>query len=202
MRLRLCSSLLALTAVTISTQAGADPVLRITRDVRGDFVLFGNAAGYECGNDAIDPIVGDVSACPNPNQMNQSDTSPDLFWRSQDPDATSATADGGIDVSEARTTAILDLPPGATVNYARIYWAGLLADATGADDAILLERPGGALSATISADDSATVDRGVRLWYQSSADITTQLQANGDGAYRVSGLASIDLRALNSADPI
>ncbi|HVJ20194.1 MAG TPA: hypothetical protein VM686_32490, partial [Polyangiaceae bacterium] len=185
----------------ISGQAGAAPTLRVQRDLRGDFVMFGNAAGYECGNGADDPVVGTVT-CPGGNQTNQNDTSPDLFWRSEDPNSTSAVASNNIDWTEARTTAILSLPPGATIAYARIYWAGLVDDPAGADNAILLERPNGALSATITADDSATVDRANRLWYQSTADITAELVANGEGGYRVSGLATIDIRSTATEDPI
>ncbi len=185
--------------------AHADPTLREQFDLKGDFTMFGNSAGYECGNDELPPVVGAVT-CPNPNGDNQSDTSVDLFWRSEDPGAGQATANGTITLNQARTTAVLGLPSGATIRYARIYWAGLVDQGDGADSSISLARPDGSFDETVTADDTFTVDRGGNgndnIWYQSTADITDLLVEHGTGAYRASGLASIDIRNLDNEDPM
>ena len=180
----------------VSERASAQPVLRVQYDQRGDFVMIGNSSGYECGNTPIPPVVGDVM-CPGGDQ---DDTSPDVYWRSA---ANNATADDTIAPGDARTTAVLALPSGATVTYARLYWAGHVDSGDGADDAVLLDRPGGDLDETVAADDSWTVDApGGFAWYQSTADVTELVTEHGDGAYRLGGIASFDFRGEDTEDPV
>jgi uncharacterized repeat protein (TIGR01451 family) len=202
------TSFALLATLGLVQSAHAAPTQRVQFDQRGDFLMFGNTAGYECKSDGgvtpTNPVVGDAD-CGGQTNAQRNDTSPDIFWRSEDPGAGQATANDGITAAQARTTAILNLPAGATVTYARLYWAGRVATANGADNAITLERPGGALNTTVAADDSNTVVRNAgdnQTWYQSSADITDLVTDNGNGAYRVSGIASIDIADIDNDDPM
>ncbi len=197
-------ALLATLGLVQSAQAA--PTQRVQFNQRGDFLMFGNTTGYECKSNGgvvrTVPVVGTAN-CAGQTAGQLNDTSPDIFWRSDD--AGDAQANDGITVANARSTAMLNLPAGATVTYARLYWAGRVATATGADSAVTLQRPGGALNATVAADDSNTVVRNVgdgELWYQSTADITTILTQNGNGAYRLGGISSVDIVDLTNEDPV
>lgn len=185
-------------AIGFGEGAQAAPVLRVQYDQRGDFVMIGNSSGYECGNMPVAPVVGSVT-CPNGNQ---NDTSPDVYWRAG---AQNATADDSVLPAEARTTAVLALPAGARVTYARLYWAGHVENVVGADDAVILDRPGGDLDETVSADASWTLrtpDEAALSWYQSTADVTELVATHGNGAYRLGGIASYDFRGESSQDPV
>ncbi len=190
----------SLGALLLAANASAAPALRKQVDQHGDIALIGNAGGYECAADAMNPapVVG-TRTCP---LTNIDDSSPDIFWRSQDPDNASALANNTITQAMSRTTAQLNLPAGAVITYARIYWAGYLANAATVDKSLLLERPGGTLNQTVMADASFTVPRGADYWYQSTADVTSLVSGLGSGLFRVSDIDSIDLRGLNNNDPI
>lgn len=193
------SGTIALAALTLSGVTFADPVLRVQFNQRGDFVMIGNSSGYDCGGDAVAPIVGDV-ACPG---SNINDSAPDLFWQSEEPGTGEATASGMIAPADARSTAMLSIPAGARISYARLYWSGYVASASGADTAVTFSRPGGDLDETISADQSWTgTSGGPNIWYQSTADVTDLLKEHEEGAYRVGGIASVDFRATNIEDPV
>ncbi len=189
----------AIAATLTALPAVAAPSLRTQVDQNGDFVLFGNTLGRECatgGNPPVPaPVVGTVGACG----ANTGDTAPDVFWRSNDPAGTAA-ANNTITVAEARSTAMLQLPAGATVTYARIYWAGLRTQTT-ADTTVRIERPGG-LNQLVNADDSFTQPRAGNTWYQSTADVTALVAGQGPGPYRVSDVASLNLVNLDDPDPI
>ena len=173
----------------------AAPTLRMQVDQRGDFALIGNAGGFECAGTEVAPIVGDV-ACPS---SGSADSSPDVFWRSSDPPAVSATADSSISAASARTTAMLNLPPRAVVTYARLYWAGFLASGAAADAQVRIERPGGALDQLVPSDVAHTVSAsGGYFWYESTADVTPLVAAAGAGPFRVSDMASAELAQLTS----
>lgn len=175
--------------------AFADPALRVQMDIRGDFVLFGNTLMHECeAMSAPDPVVGDVGMCNNENA-----NAPDTYWRSDDPANGDARADDDIAPEDARSTAMLVLPADAQVVYARLYW-GALSDATDPDESVRVQRTSSALDIEITADSSARVDEPMaasRFWYQSTADVTTLVQAQGPGAYRLAGVQSVDVRSLN-----
>ncbi|MCS6913656.1 MAG: hypothetical protein RMK29_01360 [Myxococcales bacterium] len=176
----------------------AAPRLRVQTEQRGDFLIFGNTVGFDCRPGIPNPVVGSIDR--NACGANTSDTAIDVFWRSDDP------AVGQVRVTrlaaEARSTAVLVLPPGATVTYARIYWSGGLLDGAQPGRTILIERPG-VFSQTITADASWSVDAGPSgpgapmggrgIIYQSTAEITPLLQRHGAGPYRVGGIASIEI---------
>ena len=93
---------------------------------------------------------------------------------------------------------MLSIPSGATITYARLYWARRAATA---DTSVLVERIGtGAFSTTVNADASVTATAtGVspHTYYQSTADVTALVQANGVGQYRISG---VDTRKLQQPE--
>ncbi len=162
--------------------ARGEPGLRVATDQHGDFLLIGNTIGYDCAGEN-QPIVGDVgtNAC---NQAGKDDSAPDLFWRSFDTAADKPLATKWLP-SEARSTAVLTVPTGARVTHAFLYWAATNVNSTpGAS--VLLERPGAALSQTITASQSFVSTANT---FQSVADITPIVQEYGSGAYRVGGLS-------------
>jgi uncharacterized repeat protein (TIGR01451 family) len=193
-----CTALLLL---AYARPAAADPALRVQMDLHGDFVLFGNTVAHECSTATPRipmPLVGMIGDCPDDNSY-----APDVYWRSDSPSAGEALADSQFDAGDARSTAVLVLPSGAEVAYARLYW-GALSDAGGPDTAVRLQRPSSALDAEITADDSVRVDDAMtsRFWYQSTADVTALVKAQGAGAYRVAGIDAVDIVGLNDTHPV
>ncbi len=180
---RLHSCFFVLACLSVAQVTPAAPTLRQQVNQRGDFLLVGNTLGQDCDGGTPAPVVGTVSCA---GSSNNGDSAPDLFWRSQSPAAGQAQANTSIGITEARSTSVLTLPPGATVTYARLYWAA--ESPTGAaDTAVTFDRPGG-FSQAITADQSFTI--GSENAYQSTADVTTLVAAQGNGAYRISGVNS------------
>lgn len=181
----LCS--LATTAlVAQALPAQAAPKLRYQTDQRGDALLFGNTVGWDCRQGVPQPVVGRIGACAGDVSGSQIDD----LWRADEPADGQALADAGNGPDRARSTAVLALPPGAVISYARLYWSAGRA-AGGAGTSVLIERPGVA-SQTITADDSAVlVNEGPGLVYQSTADITDLLQQIGPGALRVGRIDTV-----------
>ncbi|WP_437590194.1 DUF3344 domain-containing protein [Sorangium sp. So ce1000] len=158
---------------------------RVHVDQRGDFLLIGNTLGHECGSDIDAPVVGDIGPCGN----NTGDSAPDTFWRSDSPAEGEAEASTTITVAQARSTAVLQVPAGATVTHAYLYWGAHLGTTGTADDTVTLERPGtGSFSEEVTAIDHVETISSGRVYYQSVANITPLVQAHGSGAYRVSGI--------------
>lgn len=180
-----CCAVVASSA-TIATVAHAEPTLRVQVDQRGDFVLIGNSIGQECAAGAPAPIVGDVGACG----ADVADSSPDVYWRADAPAAGMARASVDVAPQDARSTATLDLPSGATATHAFLYWAGSLAAAASPDTEVTLDRPG-VFSEKITAVASfpATLG-GNQPMYQSVADVTALVVAHGAGAYRVADIVA------------
>ncbi len=193
---RLLTSLLA-AAVSwaFPDLAAAAPTLRRQVTVNGDFTLFGNTLAHDCAAGAA-PIVGTASgggACG----ANRNDSGVDLFWLS---DGVTAVANTSNTAAQARSTAVLSIPPGATVEYARIYWAAQNT-VNAYDSAAQLTTPDG-VTTTLTADrgTALAVRNPVEYWYQSSADVTALLRALADprGPYAISGVASRDVVGLSS----
>ncbi|MEP7049552.1 MAG: isopeptide-forming domain-containing fimbrial protein [Pseudomonadota bacterium] len=182
--------------------AQAAPVLRTQVTQHGDFVMIGNAGGFECAPGTPVPIAGSP-VCP---LTSIADSSPDVYWRSQDPNETSARADVTVTatgVTGSRTTALLALPANAVITYARVYWAGYQLNAVPVDTSLTIERPQGTLNQAVSADASVSVPRGLtNYWYQATADVTALVKTAGPGLFRVSDISSIALLGLNNNDPI
>ena len=164
-------------------------MLRHQVDQRGGFLLLGNTQGYDCAAGVPAPVVGTVGNCGS----NTADTAADIFVRSDDPNH-SALADLNITNPMARTTAVLPLPAGASVTYARIYWSAENVNAS-VDTNILVERPD-ATSQVVTADASWTQTMNSLFFYGAAADITPFVQAQGAGPFRVSGIDSVNLANL------
>jgi clumping factor A len=166
------------------TSAGGKSLApRVSLNQHGDFLILGNTMGWDCAAVGASPIVGTVGSCGS----NVIDTSPDVLWRSNDAGGT-AVADASITPELARTSAMLILPPGASISHVYIYWAGQLIGVAN-DQEILLERLDGTgwalTSEAVVADATWTT---ASDYYQCVADVTSYVQQNGGGVYRVSGL--------------
>ena len=177
----LATTLAILAALTAS--AVAQMTNRAQFMVRGDVITIGQPLGYDAGTGVPSPIVGTIGFTGG----NTPDSAPDVFWTTS---ATNATADTSIDVSQARTTAQLNLPAGATVTYARLYWAAKDAGGFG-DSSVFLIRPN-VFSVTVDDDPAArfsTLVSGVTGgFYQASADVTPIVAQYGSGPYNVMGV--------------
>ena len=173
-------------AFALAPAAAAAPQLRLQVDQNGDFLLIGNTLGHECAAGTPAPLVGTVGNCGT----NTADSSPDIFWRSESPGAGQAQANNTITLAQARSTAVLTVPPGATVSHAFLYWAG---NQAGGDNTATFDRPGG-FSQNLTALQVYTAANNT---YQSVADVTSLVQANGSGAYRVSGVTTTDFVNAN-----
>ena len=186
----LLASVLLTISLSVAATASAAPKLRFQTDVKGDIVTIGNALGQECrtldtkGETVPVPVVGTVGACGD--AITLGDSAPDVLWRSED---NSARADSAIPIDQARSTAVLAIPQGSQVLYARLYWGGNLGeDIALAASAVTLEKLGsGGGSATLvpnaNTDVSTTVGGGGGLVYQSSYDVTAIVQRYGMGSY-------------------
>ncbi|WP_437297178.1 hypothetical protein [Sorangium sp. So ce426] len=188
--------------------AHAAPVLRVEVSQRGDFLLIGNTLGYECGGDLepATPVVGNA----NPAQCGSSglgDSSPDVYWKADSPGEGEAEANTTITASEAQSTAWLEVPAGATVTHAYLYWGAHISSGDPVDTTVTLARPGAGgfeeevnavapLGGSFTPDPDSTTTE----YYQSFADITAIVQEHGTGAYRVGGVHSKDFIAAPPAN--
>ncbi len=173
-----------------SSVARAAPALRVQTTQHGDFLMVGNTLGHECATGTPAPVVGVVGGCGS----NTADTAPDIFWRADAPALGQAQANSTITAAQARSTAVLTIPAGARVTHAYAYWAATLP--AGADTSATLERPGG-FSASLTALQTWT---GPNSSYQAVVDVTALVQANGSGAYRMSGVEVQSLADVNSSN--
>ena len=188
------TALAALLGLSIGSSAHAEQRRRIQVDQRGDFALIGNTLGWECRTGVAAPIVGQAST--NNCGSNTTDTSADLFWRSDEPAAGQATASLAISAAQARSSALLKLPQGAEVTHAYLYW-GARKSSGEPDASVVLDRPGG-FTQNVSAVSSGSAEviilvggaeiREPGIVYQSVADVTELVRTNGPGVYRVSGV--------------
>jgi clumping factor A len=195
------SSLLAIALAWSPARVSANPKLRVQVDQRGDIRLFGNTLAQECGNTGTPPVpapvVGTLGMCPELNF-----TAPDVYWRSDDPSDGSVRAASNVAPTDARSTAVLTLPDGAKVTYARLYW-GSYSNSTNVDRNVRVERPSSGLDMMLTADTALTVqETGInsRYWYQASVEVTDIVSAQGPGPYRISDVGSVPLASLNN-DP-
>ncbi len=198
--LALLTSLGVLTTYTPTVHAATER--RFTVDDNGNFLIFGNTVGFDCHDGVVvDPVVGFVPrhllGGYNCNGLlgNDIDSSIDIYWRSESPQANQAQASLTWDPSQARSTAMLVLPANARVLHARLYWAAQRSQGQGAGTSVTFERPG-VFKSTLQQEVAAThVTPANGLdYYQSSADVTRELQSNGSGIYRVSGIQTFDVR--------
>ncbi|HRI64038.1 MAG TPA: hypothetical protein PK156_07360 [Polyangium sp.] len=170
----------------------AAPKLRVQVEQKGDFLLIGNTIGYECGgNSPVTPIKGNVNC--GLLGLADGDTAPDIFWRADSPTAGQAQANTSLLFTSARTTARLNIPAGATVTHAYLYW-GARYPGGGADTSVTVDAPGGT-TRNISALESY---QSTNNTYQSVANVTDLVRMAGAGDYRVSGINIVSLLGLNN----
>ncbi|HEX4340922.1 MAG TPA: isopeptide-forming domain-containing fimbrial protein [Polyangiaceae bacterium] len=179
-------------------EVGAAQTKRVQVTQNGDFVMIGNTLGWDCGATIPAPTVGTtpgilpIISCG----LNTADTSPDVFWESDDPANGQATASLVVSAAAARSTAVLDLPAGAVVTNAYIYWGARRTGTTG-DTTVVVDRPGTAATTLTAAASYVSPQAGGDVVYESVADATSVVRALGEGAYRVSGVDSVSLTNLN-----
>ncbi len=191
-----CLVLLAL----LPARASAAPALRYQVDQRGDFVLFGNTLSQECRGGTPTPLEGTVGACGS----NTADIASDVHWTT---DGLTASASTAVAPGDSKSQAVLVLPAGAEVTYARLYWgavrsvqsrAGPMAPGT----SVTLSRVGtDAFSTPITADSSKSYTSSSNYSYQSTADVTALVQQRGPGAYLLSDVDVLDFRNVNDTFP-
>lgn len=178
----------------VPSVASAAPALRKSIDLRGDITAIGASMGWDCGQGNMPPAGASVTC----TGVLESDNAPDLYWLDNVATAT-------LDARAAATSATLSLPAGATVTYAALYWSGLkdnVATPLLPDPQVTISRPGGAslvVNAEASAGLAATGPGSPvvpYIVYQSTADITSFVQTNGAGEYRVTGLDGIALNGV------
>ncbi|WP_434387203.1 Ig-like domain-containing protein [Melittangium boletus] len=203
-------------AVQAQPVSNAPPKLRYAEDLRGNFALIGNTLAQDCRKTTPLPITGRMppveTFVPGDPACYQRDTSPDFFWTLNDPamETTGATtqpaapittSSKGINPLTASSQAALSLPAGATVVYARLYWAATRFTA-GAGDKVQapdltahLSRPGVAgFEMDLTADDYAfQYTAGGEYQYQSTADITDIVKNYGAGRYQISDVLAVSL---------
>jgi hypothetical protein len=164
----------------IQPSAQAAPALRVQVYQHGDFALIGNTFGYDCAAGTPAPVVGTLGYCGN----NTTDSAADIFWRADDPYVGQAAANNIITNTQASSTAVLNLPEGAQVTHAYLYWSATQATSGAVDSSAMLARVGtGAFSQTVLAAESISA---MNNSYRSVADVTALVQEHGTGAYRVS----------------
>ena len=81
------------------------PKLRFQIDQHGDMLMFGNTVGYDCRTVSPCPSRGDVDAANCGGFL--TDSSADVWWKSDDPTVGRASASINVNKQEARTTAAL-----------------------------------------------------------------------------------------------
>ncbi|MHA7630708.1 Ig-like domain-containing protein [Corallococcus sp. M7] len=180
--------------------ASAAPALRYQVDQRGDFILFGNTLSQECRPGTPAPLTGTVGACGS----NTSDQASDVHWTT---DGLTAFADTSVTPADSRSQAVLTLPAGAVVTYARLYWGAVrsVQSRTGTmqpGTSVTLSRVGaGAFATPITADSSKGYAAGSNYAYQSTADVTALVQQRGPGTYLLAGADALDFRNVNDTLP-
>ncbi len=171
-------------------EAHATIELRRTLDQKGDMLVFGNTLGQDCDHGYPAQLaVGTLStaACPSSGAGNDDDGI-QVLWTT-DGTAVGTVANASVTPSNAKSRAILALPAGANVSYARLYWTGVSANVTPSGN-VTVSR--GASSTTVSPEYMATIAHAGGTGWMASADATSLVQTFGDGSYDISG---IDIRS-------
>lgn len=185
---------LAAASVVLHGAALAAPAQFTTRfndTLNGGFVLIGNTLGFDAAPGVPVPIVGTVGA----TGINTADSAPDVLWRSNSPALGQASASTSINVATARSQAMLNLPPGATVRYARLYWSARIPSGAVGTSAVLSRE--GVFSQTVPVQHFDVLTNPPR--YQSSAEITSIVQAHGAGAYQLGAFSVAPFLDINDA---
>ncbi|WP_437279039.1 hypothetical protein WME90_00355 [Sorangium sp. So ce375] len=183
----------ALLGALSGTASALREIPRVQVAQRGDFVLIGNTLAHDCASSTPAPLVGSmVGACGTAATLG--DSAPDIYWKSDSPLAGQAEANNNIAPSAASSAAVLNLPAGARVTHAYLYWAASHSIDTATDLTVTLDGPGG-FSSSVTSEISVQKEISGLAHAQTVADVTTFVQTRGAGAYRLSGISNaLELR--------
>lgn len=201
--------------------AQATPTLREQQNLHGDFAVIGNSMGFDCRTPTTDhpiplPTYGsvDITKCGN----NKEDTAMDVLWQVDKPTLGQVQADTAVTpgtplsvtpLGTASTEAVLQLPAGAVVTYARIYWSASAANlvATPGNQIVIsrktADRSSNVFSVPLTADVMHTIPNATSTFgtaYQGSANVTDLVKMYGPGAFLVQQIVTDKVKdsALNS----
>ncbi len=177
----------------MTADASAAPTLRVQVTQRGDFELIGNTLGQNCSAVVPKPVVGTVGMCG----ASAGDGSIDAHWRADSPNPGEAEVNIAVAPADARTSAVLELPPNAVVSHAFLYWSAVL-DAPGTDGTVTFDRPGSFSSAVDGSMNCVSYNNDVFNAYQCSADVTATIQMYGSGSYGVGAVDTATLANVNN----
>lgn len=181
------AALVATSTAFAAAGPGTSPKLRHQVDLQGDAVVIGSTLAFDCAAGMPAAPTGTKVSCAT--ATNVDDTAPDLYWRDNVANAT-------ITPTQARSSATLSLPPGAKVEYARLYWGGLKDGAT-ADTKVTVDALGGVAKA-VTADASWSLFYGFDThptwhYYQASADVTALVSQWTAPDFRVTDVDAIPM---------
>jgi len=134
-------------------------------------------------------VVGTVGVCG----LNLPDSAPDVYWQADAPLPGQAQANPLVTMGQARSAAVLKIPANAQVTHAFLYWGATLT-APGTDTAVTLDREGGFSSPV----DSSKCYQSTNNSYQCLADVTSIVQQEGEGAYRLGDVNIAPLVGVNN----
>lgn len=173
------AGLIVLAALTAwASPSRAQVVERFSVDQRGDFALIGNTLAHDCAV-VVDSLVGTVGNCG----ANSADSGADVLW-SVGEESTAALASTAVGVAAAASVAVLELPAGARVTRAELYWSAQ----AGAGVATQATFGRGGISTSVRADQTVSTVADGNDYYQSSADVTALVRELGPGPFRLSGI--------------
>jgi len=190
---QLASAFAVLTVTQAAFGAGENPPkLRHQADMQGDAIVIGSTLAFDCAAGMPAPPAGTNVACQG--ATNVDDTAPDLYWRDN-------VASGAIAPNKARSSATLNLPPGAHVEYARLYW-GALHNGDKPDMNVTVDYVGG-VPKVVKADDSWTTFYGFAehpdwYYYQSTAEVTDIVSAWTAPDFRVTDVDAIQMANIEA----
>ncbi len=140
-------------------------------------------------------IIGNTNMCYNNNGV----CGDPGIARNNDINMMYSDPDGSLNTTTFNSSsAKLDLPDGATVRWAKLYWQGYLVDENDSvktsSKSIKFAKPGQGYQTIDSTQSGYNYNwiyfTGSRYYYQGSADITSLVQSGGEGNYTVANIVS------------
>lgn len=189
-RSKLVCCMLSVALGALAADADAQMTTRYRATVPGGMIMIGNTSGLDAAPFVPAPVVGTVGALGTGTE----DDGIDVFWRSNSPGAGQATASTSNTIALARSQAILNLPAGASVIYARLYWGARQVNVGDPDPGAVISRTGVFNTGVVA--DFAAEDNSAR--YQCGADITSIVRARGSGTYELSGVEAFNVISVNA----
>ncbi len=172
---RRIAAFVALLLLAVALPAAAQVTNRYNETIAGDVVMVGNNLVH-CGNNTAACVTARNAVTPGAGH-NQSTGTLGLI----DIDGDASTANS--------SSATLTLPAGATVRYARLYWAGMTGEGTARRRQAKFRTP--AMTAYIDVNTAqVTANARINFGYMSHIDVTALVQAGGSGTYTVGNIAA------------